>query len=509
MALRGDDRLERGTRTDLGDLGLTPQDFFLVSRVDDSKPTVDEVVKGSGLSLKDAKESIGRLVELEVLRRIRARTTTLSGANGVSRASIAARQAQRLRAGLTGGAPASRPASRPPSRPPSRPASRPADGGDEVATDSSAADESLKLPDPGSPIPEVLADENDGRLDDALDISLERQRQILGRYDRMGVVNHFELLGITPTNDVGQIRRAYHKLSRRFHPDAYYGKNIGDFQGYLTELFKAVRGSHDLLVSSERREAYVERLILIERQKLQVAEAKSREAKKRSEMQAALERQQREAIENKKREAERAKRAIRDQRRKEKMSSRLMGREGRESKAREHVRRAEAEIAADNYGAAAGLFRLAMDLVPHVESYHRRWEETLAEANHRRARVALENARELIGRGQEEEAAHFYEAAARAEPTPTNLAYAAAYLALKGDSKAHSRARGALDALRALEGTDDAFEATEAAEVHVLCAEAYMRLGQSHTARTQADLAKELDPKHPRLRSLLKKLKVG
>ncbi len=500
MALQGEDRLERVPREDMEGLGLTPQELFLMSRVDDAKPTVDDLIRESGLPAKQVKDSLARLVDLELVRRIRVQRRVPTGSHDAAAASVANRHARRLRAALQGGRVDSRPATRPDSRPAE------AEGAPEPRPEAERSGAHMVLPEPGSALETPMVDERDPRLDADLDLPMERQRAVLGIYDKLGTVNHFELLGITPTNDVGAIRRAYHKLSRRFHPDAYYGKNIGDFRVVLEELFKAARASHDLLISSEKRDAYVERLLEIERHKMQVAEAKSREADRRREMREALERQRIEALEAKRNEAARREREERDRRRKAKMHSRLVGREARESKAREHIRAAEAELRADNYGAAAGLFRLAMDLVPERADYHERWTKTLTEANRRRAHVALENARGLVERGNEVEAAHFFEEAARAEPTAINQARAAAYLALRGDGKAVDRARGALEVLR--KGEDEA-TAEELAEIHVLCAEAYMRLGQLHTAKTQLEAAKDYDPRHPRLTILLKKLKVG
>jgi tetratricopeptide (TPR) repeat protein len=191
------------------------------------------------------------------------------------------------------------------------------------------------------------------------------------------------------------------------------------------------------------------------------------------------------------------------------MSSRLMGREAREVKAKEHIREGEAAIAREEYGPAAGLFRLAMDLVPENKDYHRLWEETLAEAQRRRAAVAVSQAEELISRGEEEEAGHYFEEAARAIPSAVNQARAAMYLALRDQTRAHSRVRGALEALKG--GGEDGQQVDDEikTEVLLLCAEASLRLGQLETARVHAQAAKKLKPKDPRLRSLLKKLKVG
>ena len=506
MGLRRDDRLMRVERDDLATLALTPQDFFLASRVDGTKPRVSEILASSGLPTEQAEATLLRLVELGVLKVLRPESER-SGLRG----SVAERQARQLRAAFERGVPgaSSVPGSRPP--PSSVPRSRPGASSPDSrrAPEASAvpnSETSGLMPPPGSQTEAPMADTRDERLDPSLDIPVERQREILGLYDRLGTANHFEILSITPTSEVPAIRRAYHKLSRRLHPDAFYGKKIGPFGEMVSELFKAARASHDLLVSSEQREAYVERLLEIERRKLAAVEARSREAARRRELQRALERQREEAIEAKRLEKERAERAVRDKARKERIGRRLVGNDGRDKKAKEHIAAAEAELAAGHHGAAAGLFRLAMDLLPDDQELMERWKGALETANKRRAAVALDKANHLVATGDAQEAAHYYEEAARSVPSAMNLALAAAHLALRANPRAHQRAREAIDALRASEG---AIPERDAAEVLVLCAETYLRLGQLHTAGSHAEQARKRYPKHPRLRVLLKKLKVG
>ncbi len=50
----------------------------------------------------------------------------------------------------------------------------------------------------------------------------------------------YEILGVESSASDAEIRQAYLKRSRLFHPDRYYRKNIGVFTNQLTALFKAV-----------------------------------------------------------------------------------------------------------------------------------------------------------------------------------------------------------------------------------------------------------------------------
>jgi Ethanolamine utilization protein EutJ (predicted chaperonin) len=48
----------------------------------------------------------------------------------------------------------------------------------------------------------------------------------------------FELLGVQPGSSKLDLKRAYYRLSKEFHPDRYYGKNLGSFAGLLSLIFE-------------------------------------------------------------------------------------------------------------------------------------------------------------------------------------------------------------------------------------------------------------------------------
>jgi DNA-binding Lrp family transcriptional regulator len=292
------DRVEADKTEGLDKLPLTPEHFFIVSRLD-ARPTVKELASGIGMSVRDVIERLNVLVEHGVAKKARKSRSRI-------KTDARQRQASRLRAALGGPA-----ATKPPSTR-SRPgASRPAmsrthrsgprkskvEGAD--VPEGSEISGTFDLAAPGTPIDPILADTRDERLDRELGITIDMQRRVLGLHDKLEQLTHFEILGITPTNEVSQIKRAYHKLSRTLHPDAYYGKEIGGFKPMLQELFERARASHDLLVSSEKRDAYVERLLEIERRKLETAAKKSEERRARKEHAKMLERQKKEAEEAK------------------------------------------------------------------------------------------------------------------------------------------------------------------------------------------------------------------
>ena len=63
---------------------------------------------------------------------------------------------------------------------------------------------------------------------------------------RLGT-GYAEILGVAGDADATDIKKAYRKLSRDFHPDRYFRKQIGDFKPRLEAIFKKVLEAYELL----------------------------------------------------------------------------------------------------------------------------------------------------------------------------------------------------------------------------------------------------------------------
>ena len=60
-------------------------------------------------------------------------------------------------------------------------------------------------------------------------------------------MNYYELLGVTPDSDMAEIKSAYRKLARKFHPDV----NPDGMS-----KFKDISRAYDVLSNIERRKRY-------------------------------------------------------------------------------------------------------------------------------------------------------------------------------------------------------------------------------------------------------------
>ncbi len=61
--------------------------------------------------------------------------------------------------------------------------------------------------------------------------------------------DYYEILGVTRGADADEVKRAYRKLARKFHPDVSKEKNAED-------KFKEVQEAYEVLRDTEKRAAY-------------------------------------------------------------------------------------------------------------------------------------------------------------------------------------------------------------------------------------------------------------
>lgn len=113
-------------------------------------------------------------------------------------------------------------------------------------------------PDAAKPAPDAPPGPIDeGQIDPDLDLPEETQRAILEFEARLHRPYH-ELLGVERDADAKQIKRAYFKLSKDYHPDRYFRRNIGAHAERLDCIFKKILEAYELLSDPTTR-AEVER----------------------------------------------------------------------------------------------------------------------------------------------------------------------------------------------------------------------------------------------------------
>jgi curved DNA-binding protein CbpA len=93
---------------------------------------------------------------------------------------------------------------------------------------------------------------------DHVDLEPERQREILELEAKLETANLFEVLGVTNGAGVETVRAAFREMSRKYHPDRFFSKNLGEFAGKIDRIFKKLVEANQTLTDDARRKAYLE-----------------------------------------------------------------------------------------------------------------------------------------------------------------------------------------------------------------------------------------------------------
>lgn len=83
-----------------------------------------------------------------------------------------------------------------------------------------------------------------------------RRREILDAYQTLRAKNHFEVLGIPRGSTEAQIKEAYFRLAKRFHPDSHHDPALVDLADKLEAVFIRLGEAYELLRNAHSRASY-------------------------------------------------------------------------------------------------------------------------------------------------------------------------------------------------------------------------------------------------------------
>lgn len=484
-------------RAPQGKLDIGPQEYFVLSRID-GEVDVGTVIDAAGLPPSETEKALEKLIAVGavVAKGGGGRTTAKRGTPAAagrkkpssSRDAAADRRRKLLEAGFG-----------PARKPPSKRKTRPLRGADEEGSGEGSGSESSS-PEEGEDeappaMPQVADD--DPRLSKGLEVPLPDQRILWALVDRLGDLSPYELLGIHPTHDSNAIRNAFRQASRRYHPDAYHGRELGPLAGVLSQLFAAATEANRALADESIRTPLVDEYVTTR----DTTRAVARERRERMEAARKAAEEIRERQEAEEAAARRKARAVqRAQQQRGRMAGRIA------AQLNQHLAEASAAEEAGNLAAASNHYRLALRLDPANDDVKANWERTRKTARAERAKQAFSRAMAYLDVGQGPEALALLLEAADADPSPKHLANAADAIASTDAARARELAIAALDALSRpdAELPGDA----EVGEYRLMIARAFLAAGQTVSAKQQAQLAQRARPSDPNVRALLNSIKV-
>jgi curved DNA-binding protein CbpA len=97
----------------------------------------------------------------------------------------------------------------------------------------------------------------DAAMAEEIDLPPDRKKEILDLERGLDLLDHFAILGLVPGATAEETRTAYYAASKRYHPDRYYGRNIGSFRSRIDRVFRRLTEAYENLNDPEKRAAYL------------------------------------------------------------------------------------------------------------------------------------------------------------------------------------------------------------------------------------------------------------
>ncbi len=290
-------------------------------------------------------------------------------------------------------------------------------------------------------------------------------RDLESRGDRL---THYELIGVRADADGGAIRRAYLEKSKRFHPDAWYGKNLGDYAALLSRWFQRLSAAYQVLSDEESRREY-------DNEHKHELSAADREAVERRELSL---------VEKERRAREGRERLLRS-----KGFARITA-------ARRLYEEAQELAQSGERTNAIAALKAARELDPNRKEIAARLVELERDQARARAQAALIAGREREAKELWQQAVNAYASAFQYDPALFQAALGAARCALQ-NGDAHSASTWAARAAE-VNGAGP--------EAHLLLARAFKALNMKARARAEANVVLAANPNDKEAKALLRGL---
>lgn len=310
-------------------------------------------------------------------------------------------------------------------------------------------------------------------IDAALDLSVELQQRIL-EFDACLERSYHDLLGIGRAADTREIKLAYFRLSKEYHPDRYFRRNIGGYSLRLDRIFKKVSEAYELLSDPTTR-AEIERTLIDAEPPMEGAYSGAGGATERIGPDPRKRRRRGPQVPMRVRNLQRLRARF-------KVPKNALVEH--EFKARQFYRSALAAAHEKRWLEAAASMRLAIAFDPSNHEYKTGFGEIQADVHRVRAEKLIEQADSAGAQG---DALKLLEEALHYKPCDVGLNLRTANLCLELNEM--ERARECAETLCEVE--------PESGGHHALLAKVLRVQGLRERAREALDRAMKLEPKHP------------
>jgi curved DNA-binding protein CbpA len=321
-------------------------------------------------------------------------------------------------------------------------------------------------------------------IDPSLDLSVEMQERVIEFEGMLGLPYH-EILGVPRDADVRAIKMAYFGLSKQFHPDRYFRRNLGPYALRVEKIFKKVLEAYELLSDPATR-----------------AEVQNQPAAPSAPPPAAASAPAASGTSGPDAAGVAAAAAAADAARRLRQRLNSLGKNNkafseRKRKAKTFFEAGMAAFKKERWLEAAGSVRLALAFDPDNELYKSEFADVQRKAHEERARVLLKEADGCYELGDYKEALRAYEDALHYRPFDAELAFKTARLSWKLGADLRKAKEYAMAACELV---------PDNATYHRVLGQIYKAAGLAANAKRELQHALRLDPSDAEAKQELKSL---
>lgn len=117
---------------------------------------------------------------------------------------------------------------------------------------------------PASPKPSATSRSDTSRVKPAvssssaptIEIDEITQHELHRATEGLDAKNYYEVLGVPTNATKAEIRSAYFVISKKFHPDVFFGKELGQYKKMMEQVFRAATDAYETLSRRKRRQKY-------------------------------------------------------------------------------------------------------------------------------------------------------------------------------------------------------------------------------------------------------------
>ena len=110
------------------------------------------------------------------------------------------------------------------------------------------------------PIPPEAFDIAEELLELDVPVNEELKRELIVLYEQIDELTHYEFFGVERDADQRDIKKSYFKLSKRYHPDKHFRKDIGPYKEMLEDIFQKITRAYRTLSNDDKRREYNQEL---------------------------------------------------------------------------------------------------------------------------------------------------------------------------------------------------------------------------------------------------------